>query len=119
MLEKENEEENKLINLQEYYSNFFYKNKKFKQTFKAKLLDSREYLSKNPKIHFLFEILFGFIFFGFPGFYFFNSIPKSKINENKIDFFSFTPLIIISFIFMMTLVIILGFKIRRILKNGL
>ena len=121
MLDKENEEENNLINLEEYYSNFFYKNKKFKQTFKSKLLDSREYLSQNPKTHFSIEFLLGLIFFGFPMFYLIHYIPNKEIqNEYKrLDFFSFKPLLIISIITLVITIIILGLKIRRILKTGL
>ena len=118
MLDKENEEENKLIDLEEYYSNFFYKNKKFKQTMKSKILDSREYFSQNPKIQFGLEILLGLIFFGFPMFYLIH-YTTNKDHTGKLNFFSFKPLLIISFISLIITIIMLGLKIRRILGNGL
>jgi hypothetical protein len=117
MLLKENEEENKLINLEEYYSNFFYKNKKFKQSFKSKMLDLREYFSLNPKIHFAFDILIGTIVFGFPLLYLVIYRQYEDIKSEKFNFFSFMPLLIISIFTLTIILIIFGMKIRRISKT--
>jgi hypothetical protein len=114
----ENEEENKLITLEEYYSNFFYKNKKFKQSFKSKMLDFREYLSFNPKIHFLFNILIGTILFGFPIFYLVFYKPSEDFQNEQFNYFSFRPLMIISIITLISILIILAMKLRRISKTG-
>jgi len=125
MLKQENDEKTNLINLDEYYSNFFYKDQKFKKSFKNKILSLREYFSENPKMFFCSELLIGLLCFGFPLFYLFYILRSIKY-QNKQDIQydqkfiqAAIPLIIIISIILITVVTIIALKIRRIFKSRL
>lgn len=123
MLIKESDEKTDLINLEDYYSNFFYKDQKFKRSFKNKLLTVREYFSNNPKIFFLAELTIGFLIFGFPLiylFYFLRSIKFINKSENQYDQIvlrATIPIISVLSILTLCLAVIIVLKIKRIFKS--
>jgi len=123
---KENDEKTNLISLDDYYSNFLYKDKKFKCSLKNKLLTLREYFSENPKIFFLAELTAGTIFCGFPIiflFYFLRSIKFEKNNtENYYDQLfikAALPYIIVISSLLIAVAIIIVLKTRQIFKSRL
>lgn len=125
MLIKENDEKTNLINLEDYYSNFFYKDEKFKRSFKNKLLSLREYFSDNPKTFFLAELSVGILFCGFPLtflFYFIRSLKLQSANESQFDQLfvkAALPLITVLGSLIIAVAVIIVLKLRKIFKSRL
>ncbi len=126
MLIKENDEKTNLINLVDYHTNFFYKNQKFKKSFKNKILLIREYFSEYPKLFLLAEITIGIICFGLPLvflFYILRNLKYQKdLDENTYNQYyiqAFFPIIFIITTLLISTGILIILKIRKIFKSRL
>ena len=119
------DEKTNLINLEDYYSNFFFKDLKFKRSFKSKMLSLREYFADNPKLFFLAELSVGVLLCGFPFiflFYFIRSLRLENKNDNEPEkefIKAALPIIAVLCTLIIAIAIAIVLKLRKIFKPRL